>query len=178
LRRGLVTRIRGEGFTVLSEELLGHSPRSLARYGKAPRQGRAPSTATISRAVAVKGGAAVRQHHPSGNRRSLGRQRSGTDGRCAFTVDDGMRGSDRRHNFARQPWPRVTNAWWRALRARGISSESAPKSRPKPSPGRDCVAKNSVRGRIAQATQTPSNGHFWHLVILPARDNRFPRSQN
>jgi hypothetical protein len=34
LRRGLVARIGGEAFAVLSEELLGHSPSGLARYGK------------------------------------------------------------------------------------------------------------------------------------------------
>ena len=47
LRPGLVAWIGGEAFTVLSEELLGHSPRGLARYGKAPRQGTAPGNASI-----------------------------------------------------------------------------------------------------------------------------------
>jgi hypothetical protein len=55
LRFGLVAWIGGEAFTVLSEELLGHSPGSLARYGRAPRQGRTPGNATVSRAVALKG---------------------------------------------------------------------------------------------------------------------------
>jgi hypothetical protein len=55
-RFGLVARIGGEGFTVLSKELLGDSSRSLARYGKAPRKEEAPDNATISRAVALKGG--------------------------------------------------------------------------------------------------------------------------
>src|SRR5262249_44321845 len=39
---------------VLSEELLlGHSPGSFARYGKAPRQRRSPNNANISRTVTV-----------------------------------------------------------------------------------------------------------------------------
>ena len=48
LRPGLVAWIGGEAFTVLSEELLGHSPRGLApRSGRAPRQGAAPGNASI-----------------------------------------------------------------------------------------------------------------------------------
>jgi hypothetical protein len=40
--------LRGsEAKLFLSEELLGHSPRGLARYGKAPRQGTAPGNASI-----------------------------------------------------------------------------------------------------------------------------------
>jgi len=58
LRPGLVARIRGEASTVLSEELLGHSPGKLARHGRAPRQGRTPGNATVSRVVALEGATA------------------------------------------------------------------------------------------------------------------------
>ena len=61
-----------EASAVLSEELLGHSPGKLARHGRAPRQGRTPGNATISRVVALEGATAGTDgHDPDWHARSF-----------------------------------------------------------------------------------------------------------
>ena len=69
---GLVARIGREDSTVLSEELLGHSPRGLARYGRAPRQGTARDNATVAIAAATKGTPVRSSKHVRSRHRTAG----------------------------------------------------------------------------------------------------------